>query len=110
MRNPHEVQTCEGGPVSPRRRALLAASVCAALVYGCSAPGAGDAGALAQGVVWQLDDDHVDPRGDWNRLGVTDLLVQWTAVDGMSFLPGTAMQTARRLPDWTRIAGEPWAR
>ena len=110
MRNPHDVQTREGEPVSPRRRALLAASACAALVYGCSAPGAGDAGALAQGVVWQLDDDHVDPRGDWNRLGVTDLLVQWTAVDGMSFLPGTAMQTVRRLPDWTRIAGEPWAR
>lgn len=110
MRNSYEVQAREGEPASPRRRALLAASACAALVYGCSSPGSGDAGALAQGVVWQPDDDHVDPHGDWNRLGVTDLLVQWTAVDGTSFLPGTDMRTARRLPDWTRIAGEPWAR
>ena len=110
MRNSHEVQTREGEPVSPRRRALLAASACAALVYGCSATGSGDAGALAQGVVWQLDEDHVNPHGDWNRLGVTDLLVQWTAVDDTSFLPGTDMQTAQRLPDWTRIGGEPWAR
>ena len=86
---------------------------------GCSAPGSADAdacaGALAQGVVWQPDNDHTDPHGDWNRLGVTDLLVQWTAVDDTAFLPGnkpadTGLQTADRLPDWTRIAGEPWAR
>ena len=104
------------GPVSPQRRALLAAGMSAALLYGCSAPASGEPGALAQGVVWQLDNDHVDPRGAWNRLGVTDLLVQWTAVDDISFLPvGDAqqragLQSADRLPDWTRIAGEPWAR
>jgi hypothetical protein len=105
------------GPESPRRRTLLAAGVCAAVTAACSTPGSGDgnAGVWTQGVVWQLDNDHADPHGDWNRLGVTDLLVQWTAVDGISFLPindvpGTGLQTAGRLPDWTRIAGEPWAR
>ncbi|HYS65785.1 MAG TPA: hypothetical protein VEN30_18510 [Paraburkholderia sp.] len=115
MRNSPDVQAQASEPESSRRRALLAASACAAFVYGCATPGSGDAGALAQGVVWQLDEDHVDPRGDWDRLGVTDLLVQWTAVDDTSFLPlndsrDTALRTARRLPDWTRIAAEPWAR
>ncbi|WP_345814272.1 hypothetical protein AAGS40_05240 [Paraburkholderia sp. PREW-6R] len=88
----------------------------AALLYGCSAPGPGDGGALAQGVVWQLDEDHVDPHGEWNRLGVTDLLIQWTAVDDTSFLPvgeaqaAAGLRSAARSPDWTRIAAEPWAR
>ncbi|WP_144143550.1 hypothetical protein [Paraburkholderia sp. BCC1884] len=102
-------------PCSPRRRALLAAGVCAAFLSACSAPGSGDPGALAQGVVWQVDTDHTNPQGDWNRLGVTDLLVQWTAVDGTAFLAGndpasTGLQTSERQPDWTRVAGEPWAR
>lgn len=104
------------GPASPQRRTLLAAGMGAALLYGCSAPASGEPGALARGVVWQLDNDQFDPHGEWNRLGVTDLLVQWTAVDDISFLPvGDAqqragLQSADRLPDWTRIAGEPWAR
>jgi hypothetical protein len=105
------------GLESPRRRALLAAGMCAALVAGCSATRPGEAN-VAQGVVWQLDEDHLDPHGDWDRLGVTDLLVQWTAVDDVSFLPGAAkgksvtasLETSKRLPDWTRIAGERWAR
>lgn len=97
-------------PDSPSRRSLLAAACCAALLCGCSAPGSVDMNALAQGVVWQVDEGHANPRGDWNRLGVTDLLVQWTAVDGVAFLPGTGLPTAAHLPDWTRIAGEPWAR
>lgn len=121
MRESHEVKTspalaaAEAGPQSPRRRTLLGVGVCAAFLAGCSAPGSGDSGALAQGVVWQLDTEHTNPQGDWNRLGVTDLLVQWTAVDDTAFLAGndpanTGLQTAGRLPDWTRIAGEPWAR
>lgn len=75
---------------------------------GCSL--SADSGALAQGVVWQVDEDHIDPHGTWDALGVSDLLVQWTAVDDTSFLPGAGMQNAQRLPDWTRIADEKWAR
>ncbi|WP_027213270.1 hypothetical protein [Burkholderia sp. WSM2232] len=121
------------GPRSRRRRALLAAGALTALLGGCATGRSGDADGLAQGVVWQPDADHLDPRGDWQRLGVSDLLVQWTAVDGTAYLPGAdgtgspgspglsgspgadagaagALKTARRLPDWTRIANEPWAR
>lgn len=105
--------------VSPRRRALIAAGLCAALPIGCASRPLEQPEALAQGIVWQVDDDHLDPHGDWDRLGVTDLLVQWTAVDDLSFLPGTATHRKSRLaglapseylPDWARIAGEPWAR
>jgi hypothetical protein len=111
------------GPHSPRRRTLLAAGALTALLGGCSTTGPGDADSFAQGVVWQPDADHLDPRGDWQRLGVTDLLVQWTAVDSTVYLSGVDtsgvgtrgvdaagdMKIARRLPDWTRIANEPWA-
>ncbi|MEX3764202.1 hypothetical protein [Paraburkholderia phenoliruptrix] len=109
---------------SPRRRALLAAGALSALLGGCATRPAGD-DSLAQGIVWQPDAGHLDPRGDWERLGISDLLVQWTAVDGTAYLPGVnaaarsgssapavpdGLDTARRLPDWTRIANEPWAR
>ncbi|SAK81306.1 hypothetical protein AWB79_05313 [Caballeronia hypogeia] len=65
---------------------------------------------LVDGVVWQPDNAHVDPRGDWDRLGAHELIVQWTAVDGISFLPGAGLRAAPRLPDWERIGQEPWAR
>jgi hypothetical protein len=102
-------------PQSPRRRALIAAGMGALLAGACSAPDVDDPRRLAQGVVWQPDLDHILPRGTWDRLGVTDLLVQWTAVDDIAFLPtGNAdpsgLQQAARLPDWTRIAEAPWAR
>lgn len=95
------------------RRSHLAFALAAtviATVSGCSLQSTGDAGTLAQGVVWQVDEDHINPHGEWNRLGVRDLLVQWTAVDDTSFLPNAGIPTAERLPDWTRIAEEPWAR
>jgi len=115
------------GPRSRRRRALLAAGALTALLGGCATSRSGGAYGLAQGVVWQPDTEHLDPRGDWQLLGARDLLVQWTAVDGTAYLPGVegtglsgspgsgagaagALKAARRLPDWTRIANEPWAR
>jgi len=64
---------------------------------------------LVQGVVWQIDNQHVEPHGDWDRLGVTDLLIQWTEVDGTAFVGGTDEPQAPRLPDWPRIAAQPWA-
>jgi hypothetical protein len=99
---------------SPRRRALLAAGVGALLAGACSAPGSDSPQSLAQGIVWQPDADHLNPQGNWDRLGVTDLLVQWTAVDGTSFLPvadtTSGLQPSSPLPDWTGIAQAPWAR
>ncbi|MDR5817219.1 hypothetical protein QCE62_26815 [Caballeronia sp. LZ033] len=61
-------------------------------------------------MVWQPDNAHADPHGDWDKLGAHELIVQWTAVDGLSFLPGTGLRMAARLPDWERIGQEPWAR
>lgn len=61
------------------------------------------------GVVWQPDNATVQPQGKWQQLGARELLVQWTAVDGMAFVPGGQMPPAPKLPDWHRIAREPWA-
>ena len=65
---------------------------------------------LIDGVVWQPDNAHTAPQGTWDTLGAHELLVQWTAVDGQAFVPGTAVPRAATLPDWTRIAKAPWAR
>jgi hypothetical protein len=66
--------------------------------------------AYAQGIVWQPDATHANPHGEWDALGVRDLLVQWTAVDDEALIPGAGLPTAVRLPDWKRIGREPWAR
>lgn len=63
-----------------------------------------------EGVVWQPDNETVFPRGQWERLGATRLLIQWTVVDGMAFVSNTGLPDAPRTPDWNRIAAEPWAR
>nr|WP_244158462.1 hypothetical protein [Caballeronia fortuita] len=65
---------------------------------------------LVDGIVWQPDNAHADPRGAWDRIGARELIVQWTAVDGIAFVPGTGMRAAARMPDWERIGREPWAR
>jgi hypothetical protein len=62
-----------------------------------------------QGIVWQLDNESTNARGNWHEIGAKKLLLQWVAVDGISFVEGSAQTTAPRLPDWQRIAGEPWA-
>ncbi len=49
---------------------------------------------VADGIVWQPDNAHVDPQGDWNKLGAHELIVQWTAVDGISFVPGAGLRPA----------------
>jgi hypothetical protein len=65
---------------------------------------------LVDGIVWQPDNAHADPHGDWARLGAHELLVQWTAVDGVAFVTGSGLREVPHQPDWRRIAGEPWAR
>jgi hypothetical protein len=65
---------------------------------------------IIDGIVWQPDNAHPDPVGDWDKLGAHELIVQWTSVDGLSFVPGSGMRSAPRMPDWARIGREPWAR
>lgn len=68
-----------------------------------------DASQGVEGIVWQLDNDSVDARGNWHELGAKRLLIQWIEVDGISFLADPGKTMAPRLPDWPRIGGEPWA-
>ncbi|WP_036045684.1 alpha-amylase family protein [Paraburkholderia mimosarum] len=88
---------------------LAGAVLCALAAAGCGLQAPAHADALAQGIVWQPDNDHLDLRGDWDRLGVDELLVQWIAVDDVAFVGGAGLP-APRVPDWVRIANEPWAR
>ena len=61
------------------------------------------------GTVWQPDNNSLDPRGNWQKTGATELLVQWTAVDDIAFVATDLMPAAPTLPAWQRIAAEPWA-
>ena len=61
------------------------------------------------GIVWQPDNATVGIHGEWDKLGAHELLVQWTAVDGQSFVAGSGLPEVPVLPDWARIAKEPWA-
>lgn len=61
------------------------------------------------GIVWQPDNATVGIRGDWHRLGAKELLVQWSVVDDQAFIPGSELPGVPVMPDWQRIAGEPWA-
>jgi hypothetical protein len=64
---------------------------------------------LVQGTVWQPDNATANPIGNWHRIGANHLLVQWTIVDEVAFIPGTPLTQAPTMPDWGRIAKEPWA-
>ena len=64
----------------------------------------------ADGIVWQLDNATTNPVGNWQMLGVHDLLIQWSVVDDTAYVPNTGIRTAAHLPDWERIGREPWAR
>ena len=61
------------------------------------------------GIVWQPDNKTVGIKGDWQKLGARELLVQWIVVDDQAFVPGTGLPNVPVLPDWARIAKEPWA-
>lgn len=107
----------------PTLRRAAGAALAAALLFlaGCHnapAPGAQAAVRIA-GTVWQPDAQTLHPQGIWERLGAKTLLVQWTARDGYAFVegcPGPAAAAAppagalsAPVPDWGRIAREPWA-
>lgn len=94
-----------GAPCVWRLRSAFTAALLA-LLAGC----ANQVVPPIEGIVWQPDSAHVAPRGDWQQLGVQRLLVQWTAVDDVAFVAGSAVPTVPSLPDWERIGREPWAR
>lgn len=82
---------------------LLAFPVCH------SAGNQGFSTSLVQGTVWQPDTKTANPTGQWNRIGARQLLVQWTIVDDVAFVDGTGVAASQTMPDWRRIAKEPWA-
>ena len=86
------------------RRRAIAATLLLALLAGCAVQVP-----PIEGMVWQVYNENAAPKGDWDRLGARRLLIQWTAVDGIAFREGTGMPSGN-IPDWNRIAGEPWAR
>ena len=61
------------------------------------------------GFMWQLHEQMADARGSWHRLGARELILQWAAVDGIAYVPGLKQRLSARMPDWERIAREPWA-
>jgi len=63
-----------------------------------------------QGIVWQIDNATARPVGDWDLLGVRQLLIQWIVVDDTAFVPNLGLPTAANMPDWARIGREPWAK
>lgn len=87
------------------RRLLPGLLLAAALLAGCAVTVP-----PIEGVVWQIDNDTTEPRGDWHQLGVKRLLVQWTVVDDLAFIPGTTLQPGAKMPDWKHIGAQPWAR
>lgn len=66
---------------------------------------------LMDGVIWQVHGGTLDPRGDWDLLGARSLLVQWLVAGDTAFvpLPDLGLKLVPDAPNWTRIAGEPWA-
>lgn len=97
------------------RRSILKAGAAAATVLAlCPLTGCLNrplvAEKMTEGMVWQIDNHTIDAHGSWERMGARKLLVQWTAVDDVSFVEGGPWPQARRLPDWPAIAREPWAK
>ena len=88
------------------RKTLWGLTAAAALLAGC----ASQTVPQIEGVVWQIDNEHTQPRGDWEKLGVRRLLVQWTVVDNLAFVPGTDAPPGASMPDWQNIGHQPWAR
>src|SRR3954462_13561330 len=87
------------------RTVFCGLAAAAALLAGCASQQVPP----IEGVVWQIDNQDTQPQGDWQKLGVKRLLVQWTVVDNLAFVPGTDLPPGASMPDWRQIAGQPWA-
>ncbi|EDT40891.1 hypothetical protein [Burkholderia ambifaria] len=95
-----------GRPRGRSRAATLAAIGASLVMAACSWTAHG---VHADGIVWQLDNATTNPVGNWQLLGVHDLLIQWSVVDDTAYVPNTGIPAAAHLPDWERIGREPWA-
>ena len=104
------------GSLYDRRRFVQKLGTVAASLYGLASLGACVSrppmpDKLAEGILWQLDDTTLDLQGNWDRMGARTLLIQWSALNGVSFVEGGGpWPQAERLPDWHGIARQPWAR
>ncbi|MFT8779642.1 hypothetical protein [Acetobacter orientalis] len=58
------------------------------------------------GIIWQPNNATTNIDGNWQKLGVDQLLIQWSIVDGINYL---SPDTPQR-PDWWRIGQQPWAK
>lgn len=109
--------TSLGGPAGLRRRHALGAALAALLPVALPGHSVAAPSAIPMkpsrhlpGMVWQPSLRTLQPQGRWAQLGVRELLVQWSAVDGKSFVPrGGLPWVADQLPDWQHIGREPWA-
>ncbi|MDO5625372.1 MAG: hypothetical protein Q4G71_11865 [Pseudomonadota bacterium] len=101
-------------PQPPERPALKPPTPRAVLAAALACAGAAAAAPPARhidGIVWQPSRQTLRPHGQWQRLGARHLLLQWAAVDGQSFFADAGLPPiGPELPDWQRIAREPWAR
>ena len=82
-------------------RAATLAAIGASLVVAACSWTAHDV--HADGIAWQVDNTTTNPAGNWQILGIHDLLIQWTVVDDTAFIANTRIQPAAHLPDWERI-------
>jgi len=89
--------------------AIRIAAATALLALG-ACTGMAQRSAAIDGIVWQPDNATARPHGSWDRIGARELLIQWTLVDQLAFVDNADTPTAPVLPDWSRIAAEPWAR
>jgi len=100
-------------PCNCRRSILMAGSAATALLALCPLTGCLNrplaTKKMVEGVVWQIDNETIDVQGSWQKIGARKLLVQWTAVDDISFIEGGPWPQAKRLPNWQAISREPWA-
>lgn len=99
--------------ISSRRTVLRLGSAAGAALalwplVGCQG-GPRRAEKMIDGMVWQPDNQTLELKGSWDRLGARTLLIQWTAVNDLSFMADGPWPPAPRLPDWQAIARQPWA-
>ena len=81
----------------PTRRTILAASLLLPSLARAQAPSVN-----VSGMVWQPDNATVRPEGDWQRLGVNTLLIQWLQTDD-------GKGHVWRVPALEQLRGQPWA-